>query len=157
MSRQLTRYENQVSGTRDIDGDHRVDGRRTSGAPVYELDLNKATAVIGYWQLTLSMLRWLPVWFIGGLLFVGYVVIPIITTAPVALFTNKPMTLTEKEAGGDLKAHTNNLTVGFRSFLGSATESIQARQIQANNTADSSRKPSGDLILKSKVVFVNEN
>ena len=112
----LTRYENQARNTHsveDIDGDHIVDGRRSSGAPVYQLDLSKPTAVIGYFQLTLSMLRWLPLWFIGGWLFVQYVIIPIALTAPVALFTNKPVTLTKTEAGGSLEANTNNITIGL--------------------------------------------
>jgi hypothetical protein len=156
MSRQLTRYENQVSGTRDIDGDHRVDGRRTSGAPVYELDLSKATAVIGYGRLTLSMLRWLPAWFIGGLLFFFFVIVPIALTAPIALFTNKPMVLTKTQAGGSLEAHTNNLTIGFRSILGSVSEGVQANQIKTN-TGNADKKPSENLIPKAKVVFVNEN
>lgn len=152
----LTRYENQVHSTRtrgDIDGDHIVDGRKSSGAPVYELDLSKPTAVIGYFQLTLSMLRWLPVWFIGGWLFVQYVLIPIALTAPVALFTNKPVVLTKTEAGGSLEANTNNITVGFRSILGSVTEGIQTNQIKAN-TGKANEKPSENLVPKARVEFV---
>ncbi len=156
MSRQLARYENQVSGTRDIDGDHRVDGLGTGGAPVYELDLNKTTAVIGYGQLTLSMLRHQPIAFIAGVLFFFFVIAPIALTAPVALFTNKPMVLTKTQAGGSLEAHTNNLTIGFRSILGSVTEGVQTNQIKTN-TGNADKKPSENLIPRAKVVFVNEN
>ena len=153
----LTRYENQVRNTRDvgdIDGDHIVDGRKSSGAPVYQLDLSKPTAVIGYFQLTLSMLRWLPVWFIGGWLFVQYVILPIVMTAPVALFTNKPTTLTKTQAGGSLEANTNNITIGFRSILGSVTEGIQSNQIKTN-TGSADKKPSENLVPRARVEFVN--
>jgi hypothetical protein len=153
----LTRYENQARNTHsvgDIDGDHIVDGRKSSGAPIYQLDLSKPTAVIGYFQLTLSMLRWLPIWFIGGWLFVQYVIVPIILTAPVALFTNKPVALTKTQAGGNLEANTNNLTIGFRSLLGSLTEGIQANQIKTN-TGSADQKPSENLVPKARVEFVD--
>ena len=152
----LTHYENQVRGTRtrrDIDGDHIVDGRKSSGAPIYEIDLSKPTAVIGYFQLTLSMLRWLPIWFIGGWLFVQYVLVPIVLTAPVALFTNKPVTLTKTEAGGGLEANTNNITIGFRSVLGSLTEGIQTNQIKTN-TGKANEKPSENLVPRAEVRFI---
>ena len=151
----IVRYSNQVQGTRDRDGDHIAEGGNSSAAPTYEINLAKKTAVIGWGQLTLSMIRWQPVAFICGLLFLYYIVIPILVTAPVALFTNKPMVLTEKEAGGDLKAHTNNLTVGFRSFLGSAAEGVQANQIKTNS-GNADKKPSESLIPKAKVVFLEQ-
>ena len=154
----LARYENQARNTHnvgDIDGDHIVDGRKSSGAPIYQLDLSKPTAVIGYFQLTLSMLRWLPLWFIGAWLFVQYVIIPIALTAPVALFTNKPVTLTKTEAGGSLEANTNNITIGFRSILGTVSESVQTNQIKTNTMA-ADQKPSENLIPKAKVQFVDD-
>jgi hypothetical protein len=153
----LTRYENRARNTHDIgdiDGDHIVDGRKSSGAPIYQLDLSKPTAVIGYFQLTLSMLRWLPIWFIGGWLFVQYVIVPIVLTAPLALFTNKPQVLTKTEAGGNLEANVNNLTIGFRSVFGSVTEGVQANQIKTN-TGKANEKPSENLFPKTTVRFID--
>ena len=151
----IVRYSNQVQGTRDRDGDHIADGGNSSAAPIYEIDLSTPYAVIGYGRLTLSMFRWLPLWFLAGWLFVQYVLVPIVVTAPVALFTNKPVVLTDKEAGGDLKANTNNITVGFRSFLGSAAEGVQSNQIKTNS-GNADKKPSESLIPKAKVVFLEQ-
>ena len=153
---QIIRYANPVQGTRDVDGDNIVDGRKSSSAPIYEIDLSKATSVFGYGRLTLSMLRWQFFAFVCFCLFIYYVVRPVLTTAPIALFTNKPVILTEKEAGGELNAASNNLTVGFRTFLGSAAEGVQSSQVKAN-VGKGDRRPAENFLPKATVVFAETN
>lgn len=148
----IIRYENQVQGTRDRDGDHIADGGNSSDAPTYEISVARKSAVIGWGQLTLSLLRWQPIAFICFILFLGYVVKPIVFTVPVALFTNKPVVLTEKEAGGELNAAANNFTVGVRTFIGSAAEGVQTQQVKANAGKGDSR-PAEDFVPKATVVF----
>ncbi len=148
----MVRYANPVQGERDRDGDHIVDGRNSSSAPIYEIDLSKATSVFGYGRLTLSMLRWQFIAFSCFTLFVWFVLRPIVFTAPVALFTNKPRVLTEKEAGSELGAATNNFTVGVRTFLGSAAEGVQERQIK-DSEGKGDRRPAEGFIPKTTVVF----
>ena len=149
---QIIRYANPVQGTRDRDGDNIVDGKNSSNAPIYEIDCSKATSVFGYGRLTLSLLKWQFFAFVCFCLFMYYVVRPILTTAPIALFTNKPVVLTEKEAGGELNAASNNLTVGFRTFLGGAAEGVQSSQIKSN-AGKGDRRPGENFVPKATVVF----
>ena len=148
----IIRYDNPVQGTRDIDGDNIVDGGLSSRAPTYNIDCNNKSAVVGYGRLTLSLIRWQFVAFTCLALFIWFVLRPIVFTVPVAFFTNKPRVLTEKEAGGELNAASNNFTVGVRTLLGSAAEGIQEQQVKSN-VGNGDRRPAENFLPKATVVF----
>ena len=151
----MTRYENQVRNTRDvdIDGDGKVDGLPTGRAPIYALDLSKPSSVLTWGRATVAMFWWQFWAFSAFCLFGWFVLRPMALTAPVALFRSNPKILTEGEAGGELAAWTNNTLVNLRGFTGTALEATQEAQIKAN-TKNSDRRPAENLIPKAKVQFV---
>lgn len=153
----IVRYENQARNTRDIDRDDdgRVDGFNTSRPPVYALDLSKPSSVLTWGRATVAMFWWQFWAFSAFCLFGWFVLRPMALTAPVALFRSNPKILTEREAGGELAAWTNNTLVNLRGFTGTALEATQEAQIKAN-TENSDRRPAESLIPKAKVTFVDD-
>lgn len=155
MAGQMVPYENRVRNMRDIDrdGDGKIEGFKTSDRPRYSVDCNTRFSIWIWFKSGLSLAWYYPVSFVIFCLCMWFVARPVIFTAPVALLRNNPKILTEKEAGGELNALTNNVVVGVRSFAGTALESAQESQIKAN-TQNSDRRPAENLIPKAKVVFV---
>lgn len=157
MASQITRYENPVRNTReiDVDSDGVIDGFKSSDRPRYSVDCNRRASIWTWYKAGFKLLWFYPFSFAAIALFGWYVVRPIAFTAPVALLRNNPKVLTEKEAGGELNAATNNIVVGIRSFTGSTLESVQESQIKANEQ-NSDRRPADSLMPKTRVVFVEE-
>lgn len=151
----LTRYENQARNTRDIDrdGDGQIDGFNSRHRPVYAIDCSRRGAIWTWYKAGFRLAWYFPFAFLGCYLFFNYVIRPIVFTAPVALIRNNPRPLTEIEAGGELNAATNNLVVGARSFLGTASESAQESQAKLN-AQKSNTRPAENLVPKATVQFV---
>jgi hypothetical protein len=156
MSSNLSRYENQVRNTRDvdIDGDGKVDGLPTGRAPIYALDLSKPSSVLTWGRATVAMFWWQFWAFSAFCLFGWFVLRPMALTAPVALFRNNPKILTEREAGSEIGAWTNNTLVGLRGLAGTTLEATQEAQIK-QNSANGDRRPAENLVPKAKVQFVD--
>lgn len=151
----IVRYENQARNMRDIDrdGDGVLDVGNSGDRPVYAIDCNRRGAILVWYKAGFKLLWFFPVAFISSWLFFLYVIRPIALTAPVALIRNNPRPLTEVEAGGELNAATNNLVVGARSFLGSASEAGQEAQAKLN-AQKSNTRPAENLIPKARVTFI---
>lgn len=155
MASQITRYENPARNMHNLDPD--MDGKlevgTTSDRPVYGVNCNRRNAIITWYQAGFKLAWYYPFSFGLAFLIVWFIFRPIVFTAPVALFRNNPKVLTEKEAGGELNAATNNFIVGVRGFAGTSLEAVQESQIKSN-TQNSDRRPMENLVPKAKVVFV---
>ena len=156
MSSQMIRHEgNRTTGMRDLDldGDGVIDVGTGSKNPIYAIDMGSRSSVITWYKAGFKLLWRYPFVFIGIGLFIRFVIVPIAFVAPVALLRNNPTTLTNKQAGGELEAMTNNLVVNTREIVGSTLDNTQKRQVKENE-AKSDRATGSDLLPKAKVVFV---
>lgn len=152
----IVRYENHAKNMRELDpdGDNILEVGTTSDRPVYAVNCNRRSSIIT-WYKSGFKLAWYYPWSFGlAFLIVWFILRPMIFTAPVALLRNNPKILTEKEAGGELNAWTNNAVVNLRGFAGASLEAVQDRQIKTN-TENSDRRPAENLIPKAKVTFVD--
>ena len=152
----MTRYENQVRNTRDvdIDGDGQIDGFNSRDRPRYAIDCNTRSSIWVWFKSGFKLAWFYPISFTMFCLCMWFVVRPIVFTAPVALLRNNPKQLTTAEAGGELNALTNNVVVGVRGFTGTALEATQEAQIKAN-TENSDRRPAANLVPKAEVRFID--
>jgi len=157
MSSKMIRHEGtRTTGMRDLDldGDGAIDVGTGSKNPIYGIDMGSRSSVIT-WYKAGGKLAWrYPITFLAVGLFIRFVMIPIIFTAPVAAFRNTPTILTNKQAGGELEALTNNLVVNTRGIVGSTLDNTQNRQVKENE-AKSDRKTGSDLFSNTKVTFVD--
>jgi len=155
MSQMSRHTGTPVTGMRDLDldGDGVIDVGTGSKNPIYGIDMGSRSSVIT-WYKAGGKLAWrYPLTFIGIGLFIRFVMIPIIFTAPVAAFRNTPTILTNKQAGGELEALTNNLIVNTRGIVGSTLDNTQNRQVRENESK-SDRKTGSDLFPKAEVRFI---
>ena len=155
MAGQLTRYENRAKNMHDLDpdGDDILEVGTSSDRPVYGINTKKRSAILTWYKAGFKLAWYYPVSFGCVFLFFWFVLRPMVLTAPVALFRSNPKILTEREAGGELAAWTNNTLVNLRGVTGTALEATQEAQIK-QNTANSDRRPAENLVPKAKVVFV---
>lgn len=155
MAGQMMRHAGTpVTGMRDLDldGDGIIDVGTGSKNPVYGIDMGSRSSVITWYKAGFELACRYPFVFIGIGLFIRFVIVPIAFTAPVALLRNNPTTLTNKQAGGELEAMTNNIVVNSREIIGSTLDKTQDRQIKENEDK-SNRKTGEGLIPKAKVAF----